>query len=66
MEQPMKPFLNKRPIPSNEELETMMAERHTPEIHKVLKKASVAIAGLGGLGSTIAIALARLGVGNLI
>lgn len=66
MEQPMKPLLNKRPIPSNEELETMMAERHTPEIHRILKNASVAIAGLGGLGSTIAIALARLGVGNLI
>lgn len=31
-----------------------------------LKKASVAIAGCGGLGSTIAVALARSGVGNML
>ena len=31
-----------------------------------LKKATVGIAGLGGLGSTVAVALARTAVGNLI
>lgn len=36
------------------------------EFYKKLKKATVGIAGLGGLGSTVAAALARTGVGKLI
>jgi sulfur carrier protein ThiS adenylyltransferase len=40
--------------------------RHTPGVHQKIKKAVVGIAGLGGLGSTVAIALARVGVGKLI
>ena len=36
------------------------------QIHEKLKQATVAIAGLGGLGSTIAVALARTGVGRLV
>lgn len=35
-------------------------------INEKLKKATVGIAGLGGLGSTVAVALARAGVGRLI
>ncbi|MCL1918332.1 MAG: sulfur carrier protein ThiS adenylyltransferase ThiF [Peptococcaceae bacterium] len=38
----------------------------TPEIHGKLKNAKVAIAGLGGLGSHIAVSLARIGVGMLL
>lgn len=53
-------------IPSQEELEALMAARHTPGVHAKLKAATVGIAGLGGLGSTIAVALARVGVGRLI
>lgn len=40
--------------------------RHEPAIVPVLKKAKVGIAGAGGLGSNIAVALARAGVGQLI
>ena len=43
-----------------------MAARHTPGVHKKIKGAVVGIAGLGGLGSAIAVALARIGVGRLI
>ncbi len=53
-------------VPSGEELEALMAARHTPGVHHKLKAAAVGIAGLGGLGSAIAVALARVGVGRLI
>jgi sulfur carrier protein ThiS adenylyltransferase len=53
-------------IPSADELEALMAARHTPGVHAKLKAASVGIAGLGGLGSAIAVALARVGVGRLV
>ena len=52
--------------PSVDELEALMAARHTPGVHAKLKAASVGIAGLGGLGSSIAVALARVGIGKLI
>lgn len=52
-------------IISYEEFEKAMIERHTAEVHNKLKNASVAIAGLGGLGSNIAVSLARCGVGHL-
>ena len=52
--------------PDREELEFLMAARHTPGIHARLKEAVVGIAGAGGLGSAIAVALARVGVGRLI
>jgi len=51
--------------PSEAELEALMASRHTPGVHKIVKKSHVGIAGLGGLGSQAAIALARIGVGRL-
>ena len=53
-------------IPGHDELESLMAARHTPGVHAAVKKATVGIAGLGGLGSAIAIALARVGVGKLV
>ena len=52
-------------IPKREELEALMVSRHTPRVHEKVKKAKVAIAGLGGLGSTVALALGRIGVGYL-
>ena len=52
-------------IPKKEELEALMVSRHTPKVHEKVKKAKVAIAGLGGLGSTVALALGRIGVGYL-
>lgn len=59
-------FIVKGEIPSHEELETLMTARHTPGVHRILKQSSVAIAGLGGLGSAVAVALARTGVGRLV
>jgi len=52
--------------PSKDALEALMAARHTPGVHAKLKEATVGIAGLGGLGSAVAVALARVGVGKLI
>jgi sulfur carrier protein ThiS adenylyltransferase len=59
-------FIEKGTSPSSEEFESLMVARHTPGIHQKIKKSVVGIAGLGGLGSAIAIALARIGVGKLI
>jgi sulfur carrier protein ThiS adenylyltransferase len=59
-------FIKKGEIPSPEEFECLMMARHSPGIHQKVKKSVVGIAGLGGLGSAIAIALARVGVGRLI
>lgn len=58
-------FIVKGEMPSKEELEALMCARHTPSVHEKVKAAKVAIAGLGGLGSHIAIELARTGVGCL-
>ncbi|MDR0308036.1 MAG: sulfur carrier protein ThiS adenylyltransferase ThiF [Chitinispirillales bacterium] len=58
--------IKKDVMPNRDELESMMASRHTPKVHEKVKSAKVAIAGLGGLGSHIAVALARLGVGELL
>ena len=43
-----------------------MMARHTPDVHRKVKQGSVAVAGLGGLGSNIAVMLARTGVGRLL
>ncbi len=59
-------LIQKGEIPSSEEFECMMMARHTPGIHQKVKRSVVGIAGVGGLGSTVAIALARIGVGTLI
>lgn len=59
-------FIKKGETPSPEEFESLMMARHTPGIHQKIKTSVVGIAGLGGLGSAIAIALARIGVGKLI
>ncbi len=59
-------FIRRSEIPSKRELESLMVARHTPGIHKRIKQSTVGIAGLGGLGSAVAIALARSGVGRLV
>jgi sulfur carrier protein ThiS adenylyltransferase len=53
-------------IPGPEELEALLVSRHTPGVHQQVKQARVGVAGLGGLGSQVAIALARTGVGTLV
>ena len=42
-----------------------LKERHSSQTQALLSAGSVAIAGLGGLGSNVACALARIGVGHL-
>ncbi|MDI6739656.1 MAG: sulfur carrier protein ThiS adenylyltransferase ThiF [Candidatus Edwardsbacteria bacterium] len=59
-------LIRKGETPSKKELEHLLTARHTPGIHARLKKASVGIAGCGGLGSTAAMALARVGIGKLV
>ena len=52
-------------MPSQEEIYAALCQRHGKALQDKLQKANVAIAGLGGLGSNIAIGLARIGVGQL-
>jgi sulfur carrier protein ThiS adenylyltransferase len=52
--------------PSAAELQALMAARHTPGVHERVQRGLVGIAGVGGLGSAVAIALARIGVGGLV
>lgn len=53
-------------IPTKEEWRKALSERHGEAIQKKFSAATVAICGLGGLGSNIAVSLARAGVGKLI
>ena len=52
-------------FPSASEFEKAKDDRFSQAVHQKLKIASVAIAGAGGLGSNIAVMLARSGVGHL-
>ncbi|MBQ8905853.1 MAG: sulfur carrier protein ThiS adenylyltransferase ThiF [Ruminococcus sp.] len=51
---------------TKEEWYQALADRHGNELQNLLCKAKVAVCGLGGLGSNVAIALARMGVGSLV
>lgn len=53
-------------IPTKEQWHRALCERHGEDIQIKFESATVAICGLGGLGSNIAVALARAGVGNLV
>ena len=53
-------------IPTKEEWNKALVERHGEDVQKKFSMATVAICGLGGLGSNIAISLARAGIGKLI
>ena len=53
-------------IPTKEEWYRALSERHGEEIQNIFESATVAICGLGGLGSNIAFALVRAGIGKLI
>lgn len=51
--------------PSEAEFDAVKDERFSHHIYEKLRNSKVAIAGLGGLGSHIAVMLARSGVGQL-
>lgn len=49
-----------------DEMNRLLYARHTPGVQDRVKMATVGIMGLGGLGSVVAVALARIGVGRLV
>ena len=53
-------------LPTKEEWNKALEERHGKELQQAFSSATVAVCGLGGLGSNIAIHLARAGIGKLI
>ena len=53
-------------IPTEDEMLKAFEMRHGKELQQSFSTAAVAICGLGGLGSNIAVALARAGIGRLI
>ena len=53
-------------IPTREEMIKALEERHGKELQKKFSASTVAVCGLGGLGSNIALSLARAGIGRLI
>ena len=58
-------FIKKGQIPPKHMLKEMMQARNSPELNVALEHANIGVAGLGGLGSAVAIALARVGVAKL-
>ena len=59
-------LFRKDEVPSASELDALLSARDTPGIRSKMKGARVGIAGLGGLGSNVAVMLARAGVGHLL
>lgn len=53
-------------IPDKNEWIKALEDRHGKELQNKISSKSVAVCGLGGLGSNVAILLARAGVGKLI
>ena len=53
------------PAPSREEVIKALSQRNGEELQKKFSCARAAVCGLGGLGSNIALALARAGLGTL-
>ena len=53
-------------LPTEKEMDQALIQRVGENLYKKLKASTVAVCGLGGLGSNIAISLARAGVGTLL
>ncbi|MEF3254322.1 MAG: sulfur carrier protein ThiS adenylyltransferase ThiF [Deferribacterales bacterium] len=58
-------LIKRSEIPSDQELECLLVSRHSPGVYEILKKSSVVVAGVGGLGSNIVVSLSRMGVGRI-
>lgn len=52
--------------PTKEEMLRVFELRHGKDLQEKFSNATVAVCGLGGLGSNIAVSLARAGIGHLI
>ncbi len=59
-------FIKKGSSPAPEELEALLTARHTPGIQQKIRNSTVAVLGLGGLGSAVAGALAKIGIGKML
>ena len=59
-------FIKRGVMPEREILRSMIASRNSPELNLALSKTVIGVAGLGGLGSNIALSLARVGVKKLV
>jgi sulfur carrier protein ThiS adenylyltransferase len=57
--------ISMKQTPTKAEIKQICDQRFSPETYKKLQRAAVAIAGLGGLGSNIAVMLTRSGIGRL-
>lgn len=53
-------------MPKQEEWDKALEERHGKTLQKKLSETTVAVCGLGGLGSAISVILTRMGIGKLI
>lgn len=59
-------FRNPQNLPDETDYYDLITKRNTPGIQEKLKGSTVGIAGLGGLGSNVAVQLARSGVGRMV
>ncbi|MFC1844661.1 sulfur carrier protein ThiS adenylyltransferase ThiF [Thermodesulfobacteriota bacterium] len=59
-------LIRRSETPTEKEMESLLVARHTPGVHEAVKEATVGIMGLGGLGTVVAGALVRIGVGKMI
>lgn len=59
-------LIQKGVVPSPDEMEALLVARHTPGIHSKIKEATIAILGLGGLGSAVAGAMTKIGIGKML
>ncbi len=59
-------MISKGESPSEDQMSSLLIHRHSSQIHNSLNKAVIGIAGLGGLGSHVAAALTRIGIGTLV
>ena len=53
-------------LPTEQEMQQALVQRVGEKLQSQLSASTVAVCGLGGLGSNIAVSLARAGVGTLI
>jgi sulfur carrier protein ThiS adenylyltransferase len=59
-------LIQKGVIPTPEEMEALLTARHTPGIQNKIRTSKIAILGLGGLGSAVACAMTKIGIGKML
>ncbi|WP_456387358.1 sulfur carrier protein ThiS adenylyltransferase ThiF [Desulfolithobacter sp.] len=59
-------LIKKGEIPSALDMDKVLRIRHSPKVQEHLRKATVGVMGLGGLGSAVAVSLVKIGIGKLI